>query len=225
MCRSLFSTVQDLTLDALDHMYADDFDVEVVISLLSALPALQRFKFRCWDGIPSTWHPPLHPLSLPQLRFVDVTAPGSGLRILRCVDAPLLQEVRLDGRLESPGMSDRRWRFGPLFGALNHLSLLSPVITTLELVNIAMPQPTQNYPWLFYDSTFPSLEVLRLDTVDITDDVIRTCRPSGHLRRLELRGCYGVSDAGITPFAMGVKGLEITVIDCWNFSENGRYVL
>jgi hypothetical protein len=122
-------------------------------------------------------------------------------------------------------MYDRRRRFQPLIGALRHLSLLSPLLTTLELVNIAMPQPTENYPWLFDDSAFPSLEVLRLEMADITDDVIRICRPSGHLRRLELRRCYNVSDAGITTFAMGVKGLEIIVIDCSNVSTNRRYVL
>jgi hypothetical protein len=98
-------------------------------------------------------------------------------------------------------------------------------MTTLELVNIAMPQPTENYPWLFHDSAFPSLKILRLDMADITDDVLRLCRPSRHLRRLELRGCYNVSDAGIIPFAMGIQGLELIVVDCSRVSENRHYVL
>jgi hypothetical protein len=165
------------------------------------MPQLQSFTFRgaqrtYFYAYPSSW-------TMPSLVSIDVTASLFGLKLLSAIQAPLLKTVRLDGMKTQPSRRypDPRIRRFLQLDDLVHLSSNSPVISQLDLVSIIMSFPISTYPPLLGGYTLPCLEVLRLQSSDITDDVIQRCKPGTNLRRLELFQCRDVSPVGILRFA------------------------
>ena len=146
-------------------------------------------------------------ISMPHLISADVSAPGCGLDILRALDAPLLTKVRFDGWSDEFYQEELEWDervTEPISASLRLLSERSPNLTHLELRSTKFFNPVDDYQWLMSDSAFPRLEVLRLDATDITDGSLRLgAGKMGSLKRLELRGCEGVSGDGILKFAEG----------------------
>jgi len=168
---------------------------------------------------------------VPDLCAVDLTAPGCGLDVLRCLDAPSLRDIRFDGWREE-GYTDG-WS-GLLFNILHNtfagLSLRSKNIQRVDLHAIHMR--AHDYRCLFQD--FPKLESLRFILSNITDEAFvgATCP---NLKHLELQRCENITGQGLLSFVEGrnlVSGntFGLTILECNTVSPGeieslSRYVV
>ena len=209
----LFSMVKTITLDT--DISVLEFSLHDVVTFLSNIPLLESFTFK---GVDDEWESAnLHNESVPRLLSVDVTVPGYGLEMLRHLEAPLLTRMRLDGR-RSFQLDWNHSMATVLARALTELSAESPLITRLELVSIKLPESRIDYQWILSGGAFPSLQSLRLEATDITDDALRHCiRLSNNLKRLELWACQGVTGSGLLQFVQGCgEDFELLLDSCPN---------
>ena len=90
------------------------------------------------------------------------------------------------------------------------------MIESIELLSTELPNATVGYPWLPDPVTFPRLEVLLLDSSDITGDaLVGSSRGHPNLKRLELRECSGVSGVGLRrPVGGCGEGFQLFVRGC-----------
>ena len=213
---SLFSNVKTITLDtAISVVY---FFLDYILEFLSCIPLLENFTFKGVENRHNNWEPlDSHYESTPRLLFVDVTVPGYGLDILYHLKAPALTRIRLDGRRPFKLNWDHTMAAG-LARALTELSTNSPLIARLELVSTKLPESRYDYRWIFSGDAFPSLQSLRLEATDITDDALRRCtRLSNNLKRLELWACQGITGSGLLQFVQGCgEDFELLLDSCPN---------
>ncbi|PPQ76490.1 hypothetical protein CVT26_012357 [Gymnopilus dilepis] len=193
-----FPSLTHLTLDARSPFHGQ-LNPEMVFELLGALVNLESFTFKSTDTC-SYFNTSGFPLvESKRLRSVDISAPGWGLDILARIVAPSLQNVCFDTRRDGVLMWSDVLALG-ISDALRLLSERSPSVTHVELYAVKFSYHHWRYPWLLGEA-FPLLQVLKLDDTDITDAVLeRTSQTSPHFRRLELRGCPGVTEGGWLSF-------------------------
>lgn len=202
----LLATLKSLTLDAI--LFGSATPMDHVLDFIEALPHLHHFTFKSedvfsYDATSEFDYPRI--ISMPNLISVDVSAPGSGLDIIRLFEAPLLTDVRFDGWRSWRGESHEGCYDGlttPISVSLRRLAERSPKIERIELryTKMHMLDPLEDYEWLLSEDAFPKLEVLRLDSVDIPDDALHATRG---LKRLELRACESVTGEGLSCFIEG----------------------
>jgi hypothetical protein len=196
---SLLSTITSLTLDAFQYGRYTQFLKN--FQLLASIPRLECFTFKGSDNN-SHFLYQTSKVPMPYLTSVDVSVPGCGLDLLCCLRAPLLRYVRYDGWRDEENTAEWDESFpNSILGSLQLLSRESPMIESIELRSTWFPNATMDYPWLLDPETFPNLEVLRLDSSDITNDALfNSPRKHPNLKRLELRHCTGVTGRGLRHF-------------------------
>jgi hypothetical protein len=220
---SLLSTITYLTLDA--FQYSWDIDLQENLDLLASVPRLECFTFKGSDNFAyfRLLNDPAVPM--PHLTSVDVSVPGCGLDLLCALRAPLLRYVRYDAWRDEDHFEE--WDDGltePILKSLRLLSQESPVIESIELRSTVFPNAAVDYRWLLNPVTFPHLEVLRLDSSDITDDALVGSHPN--LKRLELRHCSGVSGVGLRRFVEGCgEDFQLIVDGCAGVTQEDIKVL
>ena len=174
------------------------FFIVRLFTLLSNMPVLEEFSFRSIDYL-SPFPPQIGPPATPRLRSVTVLTPGMAMEVLCLLRAPCLSEVRIDTHMDFADTAERKLRAKYLRDCLRHLSRTAPSLTKLALYDGEFLEPHVEYPQLIHGELFPNLEYLVLCETNITNEILRECRPSGKLRRLELRACC-VTDDGALPF-------------------------
>jgi hypothetical protein len=211
---SLLSTITSLSLD--DSRCRWDGEAQRSLRLLASTPRLECFTFIGAELFSdSLLSEPAIPM--PHLTFVDIMVPGAGLNLLCALRAPRLRHVKYDSWEDREHFEEWREEFTEdILESLQLLSRESPMIESIELCSTVFPDATVDYPWLLHPVTFPHLEVLRLDSSDITDDaLVGSSRGHLNLRRLELRDCSGVSGVGLRRFVEGYgENFELIVDGC-----------
>jgi hypothetical protein len=205
---SLLSTVTCLTLDGSQSVFT--LTTQEGLFLLASAPRLECLTFKGSCSIVDWSTEPVVPM--PHLTSVDISVPRSGFDILCFLRAPLLRHVRYDVQ------DEMGYYYYPQL-ILEYLQLLSqesPMIESIELRSTAFPDATVDHLWLLDPLTFPHLEVLRLDSSNITDDALAHS-PRGHpnLKRLELRCCSGVCGVGLRRFVEGCgEDFQLVIDGC-----------
>jgi hypothetical protein len=197
---SLLSTITSLTLDAFQYGRRTEFPE--ILQFLASIPRLECFTFKGSDNDSYFNLYQTSKVPMPYLTSVDVSVPGRGLDLLCCLRAPLLRLVRYDGWRDEEHSAEWDESFpDSILESLQLLSRESPAIESIELRSTWFPNATMDYPWLLHPKTFPRLEVLRLDSSDITNDALfNSPRNHPNLKRLEVRHCTGVTGRGLRHF-------------------------
>ena len=219
----LFFTITKLSI--IETNYPPPLSIEQLVKLLSNMPVLEEFSFR-GGTYDSPFPPPdLGPPATPRLRSVEVVTPGIGMYILYLLRAPCLSEVHIRTALDFPDTEERRPRAEILRNCLRHLSRTASSITKLTLHDTEFLEPHFEYPQIFQGELFSSLECVVLCATDITNEILGLCRPSGTLKRLELRDCSQVTYDGALPFRERCrKDFEFESLQVQWTSTPGRYM-
>jgi hypothetical protein len=206
-------------------------DVSVMLDIFKHTPKVLKYTYGGMDEFSYQHIIDLDLVHVPDLWAVDLTAPGCGLDVLRCLDAPSLRDIRFDGWREegyTGGWSELL--FDDLHDTFASLSQRSKNIQRIDLHAINMRE--HDCRCLFQD--FPKLESLRLILSNITDEAFvgATCP---NLKHLELQRCENITGQGLLSFVEGrnlVSGdtFKLTILDCNTISPDeveslSRYVV
>ncbi|KIM36221.1 hypothetical protein M413DRAFT_31820 [Hebeloma cylindrosporum] len=218
----------NMTSLVIDGMSLDYVPIQGIISFLSSIPSLQHFVYKGHGESRTTVRDP-YIAYMPNLRSVDVTAPGAGGNVLYHIDAPALTDVRLDGFHNWHGVPE-----GNPSESLRDIILLLSVhsrnLRRLTLEYTAYLEIPCDFEIIFDGISFPHLEEVYLNATDITDRALRNAKSHSSLRKLELLNCIMLRGSSLLEFAQrrdrdfhlslrGCRKLKITQQDMDTISE------
>ncbi|KAF8510979.1 hypothetical protein JB92DRAFT_3118507 [Gautieria morchelliformis] len=215
------STITALTITA----GGDDAPprVEWMLDTVEAIPRLKSLKYfgyEVYSYQPTSSLDFPRIVRLPNLEVADVTAPGCGLEMLQCLEAPNLRFLRLDGEREMGYREE--WIYDGVAEVspfLRRLPQRAPSIQRLDLHHLQYLQ-AETYVWLFNQTDFTHLEEVRIEGSNIADSAF--VQPSLHslgLRRIELRDCELITGSGLMAYIearqlLGNNDLQLLVSGC-----------
>jgi hypothetical protein len=174
--------------------------VEAVLDTIGATPHLKSFNYSAvhvhsYQITANIAHHRL--VKVFQLSMVDINVPGCGLDILRCLDAPHLTSVSLNGaRDDDEDEGEEEWVDGDVVHVsipLMRLPEHAPCIRRLNLDSIHYMR-SETFICLLNQAQFVQLEELRVADSPINDAALtHSGSPSPHLRQLELRDCAAIT--------------------------------
>ncbi|KDQ60394.1 hypothetical protein JAAARDRAFT_32791 [Jaapia argillacea MUCL 33604] len=191
-------------------------DLVTLHGILQSCPLLEHFQHSCRHTHPSSVYQPrvLPRITLPYLLSIDVTSPSIGADIVKCIHAPALRSLRIDGS----GCPDR---FRPeQDGILPRLAEGSPLLQTISLIRISWPRLS----YVVLSQRFPNLQHLIFHGCDLSDDIFtNTSIPNWPLlTRLELIEANQVSPNALIEFLRGKSSsslAEVVIDRCSKFSH------
>ncbi|KAF8509452.1 hypothetical protein JB92DRAFT_2946653 [Gautieria morchelliformis] len=206
------------TASALMAVSGPDDQVTPIEWVLNTIAAIPHIKYLKYSGYHFVSFQTSHSLDYPQVKArphleeVDVTAPGCGFDILRCLEAPTLRSVCLDGSREDGYAED--WNDEGVANesaSLKRLPQRAPRIQRLDLQLRIEGSTMTDEAFTQSSSLGPCLHRLELiDCDNITGNAliayIEARQLSGHAGDFQLLvgGCPGVEDKHLAKVSLFV---------------------